>query len=645
MLLPVWSRASFGERVLTVAAVPAILAFAVMMAAPVALLFVNSLGDVSDWWDGAWLPRSLAVYGRPHGAYVRFLSQRYDLYTGGIFSHWYPQHWAGGDRIEAVVRDVSEPPGNWRKQAEDARACFRQAMPWTAKIALHTSWSWAPQTGYENVLAHSGLSDAAWQSHLRRRFGDIEAANRSLDTEYASFEDMPQPSMAGLDEAGEARLGNPLMAAYKAFLDGEADVDWYTVASADKAFYEWMEKRPDTGGRLETITALLGVSASTWHDVALAETLPEAPGARAAWEAFVRTVANPSLLVLANPSALAAAWAEFLVRRHGTWEAADAAWRPLELPRSPPSALSVVEANPAASADWVAFARSRPAQALRVNSPEAIWRRWLAETYGSPAKAAEAHGVPYADWGAARWPQPALDRWTWERHHLRLLAEGLGANYRRAWLVLGRTTPAVRNTAVCTLLFVMLALTMNAGIAWCLVRFAMPAIRISLLYFLAVAAFPVEAVAIPNFVVLRQLGLLNTLWALVLPTAVNGYFILLLKGAFESIPVAYVEEAQIEGAGEWELFWHVGLPMARPMLAVVALSALLLSYSNYLWALIVGQDHALWTIPVALYSLRNWYVAPCLVAAAMALVTAPPLVVFLAANRILQRGLTLAGLR
>ena len=154
------------------------------------------------------------------------------------------------------------------------------------------------------------------------------------------------------------------------------------------------------------------------------------------------------------------------------------------------------------------------------------------------------------------------------------------------------------------------------------------------------AAFPIEAIAVPNFLLLRDLGLLNTVWALVLPTAVNGYYIYLLKSAFDAIPKAYFEEATMEGAGEWNLFWSVAVPLVRPMLAVVVLYAFLWAYSNFMWALIAGQHRTQWTVPVLLFNMNSWCSTP-LLCAGIVMALLPPMVVFAFAHRTLQRSLTL----
>ena len=201
-------------------------------------------------------------------------------------------------------------------------------------------------------------------------------------------------------------------------------------------------------------------------------------------------------------------------------------------------------------------------------------------------------------------------------------------------------SPAIWNTARFSVIFTLLAVAVNAGAAWILSRFQLGPLQLSLVFFLAIAAFHIEAIAVPSFLLLRSFGLLNSVLALVLPTALNGYWIYLLKSNFDSIPKSHLEEAMLQTTSEWQLFFRVALPMVRPMLAVVGLYAFLWSYSNFMWAFIVCQQSEQWTVPVLLFSMNQWTPTPVLAAGAV-LALLPPLVVFAFAHRTLQRSLTL----
>ena len=98
-------------------------------------------------------------------------------------------------------------------------------------------------------------------------------------------------------------------------------------------------------------------------------------------------------------------------------------------------------------------------------------------------------------------------------------------------------------------------------------------------------AFPAAVTAIPGFLLIRELGLLNTFAALVLPTVANGLSIFVLKGFFDALPRELYEAATIDGASEWQIFRHITLPMTTPILAVNALNAFIAAYNSWEWAL------------------------------------------------------------
>jgi len=108
---------------------------------------------------------------------------------------------------------------------------------------------------------------------------------------------------------------------------------------------------------------------------------------------------------------------------------------------------------------------------------------------------------------------------------------------------------------------------------------------------------------IPNFLLLRDFGMLNTFAALLLPSMANGYSIFLLKGFFDSLPKELFEAAEIDGANEWHKFWIITMNLSKPVLAVIALGAFTAAYTNFMFAFIVCQDKSMWTMMVHIYQL------------------------------------------
>jgi len=225
-----------------------------------------------------------------------------------------------------------------------------------------------------------------------------------------------------------------------------------------------------------------------------------------------------------------------------------------------------------------------------------------------------------------------------------LRREFAGRNYRYILdyiLINGR---AVWNTALFCLLAVLTQLIVNPLAAYVLSRYPIPAAGKILLFLLATMAFPAEVAMIPSFLLLKDLGLLNTFAALVLPSAASGYMIFLLKGFFDSLPRELYESGEIDGAKEVTLLWKIALPLSKPVLGYLALLAFMSAYGAFMYAFLVAQDQRMWTLMVWIYQLQA--VAPkAVMMAALTLAALPTLVVFLLAQRVIMRGIVLPGER
>ncbi len=196
----------------------------------------------------------------------------------------------------------------------------------------------------------------------------------------------------------------------------------------------------------------------------------------------------------------------------------------------------------------------------------------------------------------------------------------------------------LKNTLILIVLSVGGALTVNPLAAYALSRYKLPQSYHILLFFLATIAFPPEVSMIPNFLQLKELGLLNTFGALVLPSLVNGFSIFLLKGFFDSLPRELYEAADIDGASEWQIFWGITMNLSKPILAVIALGAFTSAYGAFFFALILAPDPEMWTLMVWIYQLRQ-EASQGVVYASVLLTAVPTLIIYLCAQNVILRGI------
>lgn len=265
-----------------------------------------------------------------------------------------------------------------------------------------------------------------------------------------------------------------------------------------------------------------------------------------------------------------------------------------------------------------------PPERLRVDAINTRYRAYAAERRPDAAQTAP--------------PIAAYDHAVFEATHRAWLTEALTRNYR---IVGGYVTVygrAVLNTVALIGLSVLAALLVNPAAAYALSRFRLKNTYSILMFFLATMAFPGAVTMIPNFLLLKELHLLNTYWALVLPGLANGFSIFILKGFFDSIPQEMYESAMLDGAGEWVIFWRFTMALSTPVLALIALGAFTSAYSAFMFALIICPDEKMWTIMVWLYQLQQT-AHQSVIFAALVLAALPTLLIFILAQRVIMQGI------
>lgn len=231
-------------------------------------------------------------------------------------------------------------------------------------------------------------------------------------------------------------------------------------------------------------------------------------------------------------------------------------------------------------------------------------------------------------------------------HGWRDFFTGALANYRLVGEYLFLRGRAFFNTLLLVVLTILASLTVNPLAAYALSRFRLKSTEKIVLFLLATMAFPAAVTAIPGFLLIRDLGLLNTFAALVLPTIASGMSIFILKGFFDALPRELYEAAAIDGAGEFTVFLKITLPMTTPILAVNALNAFIHAYSSWEWAFLVCQRESHWTLAVWMYQMSQTFAhQPWCVMAGFVLVSIPTAVVFLVCQKVILRGIVLPSMK
>ncbi|MBI3962118.1 MAG: carbohydrate ABC transporter permease [Deinococcus sp.] len=166
---------------------------------------------------------------------------------------------------------------------------------------------------------------------------------------------------------------------------------------------------------------------------------------------------------------------------------------------------------------------------------------------------------------------------------------------------------------------------------------------------LSTTLLPFSSVIIPLYLITRALGLLDTLWALILPFALTGQSIFLARQFILSLPGELIDAARVDGASEFQIFRRIIFPLLGPAIATLGIMAFLFSWNLFLWPLVVLSSQGNFTLPLGLSLMglgSTFLVDYHLWMAAATLAVLPPLVFFLILERPYLRGLeTLSGLR
>ena len=112
--------------------------------------------------------------------------------------------------------------------------------------------------------------------------------------------------------------------------------------------------------------------------------------------------------------------------------------------------------------------------------------------------------------------------------------------------------------------------------------------------------FPIYATFLTNFVTVRELGLMNSLWALMVPFVASGYGTFMLRQAFRQVPGELADAARLDGCGHLSTLWHVYLPLVKPTLVAFAIISVVTHWNDYMWPLLVTNSESVRTLPIGL---------------------------------------------
>jgi arabinogalactan oligomer/maltooligosaccharide transport system permease protein len=224
------------------------------------------------------------------------------------------------------------------------------------------------------------------------------------------------------------------------------------------------------------------------------------------------------------------------------------------------------------------------------------------------------------------------------------------ASLSNYWRLLSESNFLVwlRNSALVALAVTMVGVGLASTAGYAFSRYRFPGRQAGMLALLTTQMFPVTMLLLPLFIVLVKLNLYNSFLGLVVAYSATAlpFCVWQMKGYYDTIPASLEEAARIDGASQFQTFYKIVLPLARPALAITALFSFMSAWSEYLVAAVILTRNELYTLPIGLKHFQanlssDWG----LYAAGSLIMSIPVVILFLAVSRALVSGLTLGSVK
>jgi multiple sugar transport system permease protein len=165
-------------------------------------------------------------------------------------------------------------------------------------------------------------------------------------------------------------------------------------------------------------------------------------------------------------------------------------------------------------------------------------------------------------------------------------------------------------------------------------------------FLLASMVIPAQITMLPLFLMLNKLGLVNTYWGILIPGLASIFGIFLIRQYALSLPDSLIEAARMDGAGDFEIYWRVVVPLFRPVLVTLGLFTFMGTWNDFLWPLIVMTDDSMYTLPVAIANLMGEHTPDTeLMMAGSVLTVLPVLLIFLGVQKYYIQGITAGSIK
>lgn len=219
-------------------------------------------------------------------------------------------------------------------------------------------------------------------------------------------------------------------------------------------------------------------------------------------------------------------------------------------------------------------------------------------------------------------------------------------NFRRLFALAGNYGRWVLNSLIVAVGVTAFHMFFDTLAGYAFAKRSFPGRTIFFWLILSTLMIPDHVTLVPKYIVVRQAGLTNSLWALFLPGTASVFGIFLMRQFIQTMPNELIEAGRIDGASEIGIFTRIILPLCKPALAALAIFTFVRYWNDFMWPLIVLKDNAKYTLPVGVASLQGEFGTDYgVIFAGAALAALPMIIFFLAFQRYFLEGVRMGAVK
>ena len=217
--------------------------------------------------------------------------------------------------------------------------------------------------------------------------------------------------------------------------------------------------------------------------------------------------------------------------------------------------------------------------------------------------------------------------------------------YQEAWQK-GRFLLAFANSSLVAIVVTLSQIITSTLAGYALSRLSFRGKNLVLLLVVSTLVIPFQILVIPIFLILKWGGLINTYWALILPTSASGFGIFLMRQYFMTIPVELEEAATLDGANQLQIIWHILLPLIKPAVITLSLFAFIGEWNDLFKPLVFTNNPKLVTVQLSLASFQEQFTSNwSLLMAGVVIASLPVIILFIIGQKQFIEGIGSTGIK